>query len=196
LAFVAAIEGWTVGKLRKENAILRQTLHAGASVESQNLELATENQQLQGFKQTSLDEINRLELELQNFRENSNSWNSTAEVYIARARIIEEENFALEAQLTGASRVPRSGAWLGVSMGNAQDGSGTVVESVVDRSPAAKANLQEGDIIEAVDGQLVQGADEFKAIMAQKTGGQITFLDLIRDRAPLRIEVSPIDWPQ
>ena len=196
LTFVAAEEAWTVGKLRNANALLQQRLADLEPLESRNLELGNENQRLKDFKQTAMEELERLKGEVQQLCTASNLQKATIDFANEQMRSKEQENLELEARVTGKPRVPRLGAWLGMNIADVQNGNGITVKSVVYRSPAARAEVQEGDVVEAVDGTLVQDADAFKAIMAQKTAGQITVLDLVRDNSPLRIELTTIDWPQ
>jgi S1-C subfamily serine protease len=66
--------------------------------------------------------------------------------------------------------------YLGVSVGDAPNGQhGAVVQDVASGSPAAKAGLQVGDQVTAIDGQAVQGsADMVAAIRDHKPGDKVT----------------------
>jgi putative serine protease PepD len=66
--------------------------------------------------------------------------------------------------------------YLGVSVGDAPNGqNGSVVQDVASGSPAAKAGLQVGDQVTAIDGQAVQGsADMVAAIRDHKPGDKVT----------------------
>lgn len=182
-----------MGKLRNENAILRQKLGDLERSQSQNPELENENRRLAHLQQTTMMDLESLQGEVQQFRNASNVYVTFVDRQI---RSMIEENEELEARAGGKPRVPRIGGWLGVNITNTGGGGGIVVKSVLHNSPAAKADIQEGDIIEAIDGALVQDPEAFKAAMAQKTGGRVMMLDINRDNSSLRIEVTPIDWPQ
>ena len=66
--------------------------------------------------------------------------------------------------------------YLGVSVGDAPNGqNGAVVQDVASGSPAAKAGLQVGDQVTAIDGQAVQSsADMVAAIRDHKPGDKVT----------------------
>jgi len=66
--------------------------------------------------------------------------------------------------------------YLGVSVGDAPNGqNGAVVQDVASGSPAAKAGLQVGDQVTAIDGQTVQGsADMVAAVRDHKPGDKVT----------------------
>ena len=66
--------------------------------------------------------------------------------------------------------------YLGVSVGDAPNGqNGAVVQDVASGSPAAKAGLQVGDQVTAIDGQAVQSsADTVAAIRDHKPGDKVT----------------------
>jgi putative serine protease PepD len=66
--------------------------------------------------------------------------------------------------------------YLGVSVDNAPAGQdGAIVRDVASGSPAARAGLQVGDLVTAVDGQAVQGAGEMIArIRSHKPGDKVT----------------------
>jgi len=79
-----------------------------------------------------------------------------------------------------AQEPPRKGGFLGVTL----DGSGgadNTIGSVVDDSPAAKAKLQAGDLIVAVDGKEVGTADAISAILATKQAGDSVEITVMRD---------------
>jgi putative serine protease PepD len=66
--------------------------------------------------------------------------------------------------------------YLGISVGDAPNGqNGAVVQDVASGSPAAKAGLQVGDQVTAIDGQAVQSsADMVAAIRDHKPGDKVT----------------------
>jgi putative serine protease PepD len=67
-----------------------------------------------------------------------------------------------------------TGAFLGVSTQPDPSGAGAVVVQVDSGSPAEKAGLTAGDVIQSVDGQAVTGTDELAAaISSHKPGDQV-----------------------
>jgi putative serine protease PepD len=67
---------------------------------------------------------------------------------------------------------------LGVQVTESQDGSGALVSAVTANSPAAKAGLQQGDVITSIDGKAVTDSDQLvSAVQSHKVGDdvQITY---------------------
>jgi putative serine protease PepD len=65
--------------------------------------------------------------------------------------------------------------YLGVSVGDAQSGTGARIGTVRAGSPAAKAKLEVGDVIVAVDGQPIADADQLTAVIsAHQPGDTVT----------------------
>lgn len=67
---------------------------------------------------------------------------------------------------------------------------GALIAQVQDDSPAAKAGLQSGDIITAVDGQTVDGASELAKIIGLTPIGSQVELTVIRDGKQRRITAT------
>lgn len=67
---------------------------------------------------------------------------------------------------------------------------GALIAQVQDDSPAAKAGLQSGDIITAVDGQTVEGASELAKIIGLTPIGSQVELTIIRDGKQRRITAT------
>ncbi len=82
-------------------------------------------------------------------------------------------------------------AVLGVSGTDSQTGqSGAVITQVVSGSPAAKANLQEGDVITALDGQSVTGMVDLAAkIRSHQPGDEVT-LTVTRGNRTSKVTVT------
>ena len=70
------------------------------------------------------------------------------------------------------------------------DGSGLLINSVRENSPAAKAGLKAGDIIVEVDGKPVKGDFDIMRTLNEKKDGDIE-LTIIRDRNRQTIRVTP-----
>jgi putative serine protease PepD len=78
---------------------------------------------------------------------------------------------------------------LGVSVAEAENG-GALVSSVTANSAAAKANLQRGDVITAVDGKNITDSDDLvAAVQSGKVGQQMT-VDFTRDGAKQQVKVT------
>ena len=70
------------------------------------------------------------------------------------------------------------------------DGSGILIESVRENSPAAKAGLKAGDIIVEVDGKAVKGQTDLVRALSEKKEGDVS-LTIIRDRSRQTVRVTP-----
>jgi regulator of sigma E protease len=66
----------------------------------------------------------------------------------------------------------------------------TTIDTVGDGSPAAKAGIQAGDRLVAVDGQRFEDWDRFQMIMARTKAGQTTTITVVRDGATKDIPVT------
>jgi serine protease Do len=72
---------------------------------------------------------------------------------------------------------------------------GVVVREIPLDGPAAKSDLQPGDVITAVDGKPVATAQELKSeIRVKKIGDSVT-LDVQRNGENLKVKVAPGAWP-
>ncbi len=87
-------------------------------------------------------------------------------------------------------------AYLGVTPqnGSASDGSatraGAEVASVGDGTPAAKAGLEVGDVIVAVDGKPVDSADSLVGHVREKTTGDTVTLTVLRDGKSMEVKAT------
>ena len=87
-------------------------------------------------------------------------------------------------------------AYLGVTPqdGSASDGSatraGAEVTSVGDGTPAAKAGLEVGDVIIAVDGKPVDSADSLVGHVREKTTGDQVTLTVLRDGKSIQVKAT------
>jgi serine protease Do len=89
--------------------------------------------------------------------------------------------------------------WLGVriapvgddvaaALGLAQD-SGAMVADVTDGTPAAKAGLQRGDIVTAVNGTEVKDPGDLTRLIATAKPGEEVQIDLLRAGKPTEVSV-------
>lgn len=78
-----------------------------------------------------------------------------------------------------------------------KEADGVLVNDFIEKSPATISGINKGDIIKAVDGQLVKTQYEFEnAIFAKKVGDKVK-IKLSRDKKEIEIEVTLEDtWGQ
>ncbi|WP_298454579.1 S1C family serine protease [uncultured Cellulomonas sp.] len=87
-------------------------------------------------------------------------------------------------------------AFLGVSLSDGTataDGvtrRGAVVEQVTSGSPAQAADLEQGDVIVAIDGDAVAGAESLTAYVRERASGDATELTVVRDGQALDVTVT------
>ncbi len=67
---------------------------------------------------------------------------------------------------------------------------GAVVGNVTPNAPGAKAGLQSGDVITAIDGHKVADSNELTLAVTEHSPGSQVTLDLIRDGKPMKINVT------
>ncbi|MGQ9872296.1 HhoA/HhoB/HtrA family serine endopeptidase [Leptodesmis sp.] len=73
---------------------------------------------------------------------------------------------------------------------------GVLVVRVVENSPAAKAGIQQGDIIQKVEGQSVKAAADVQAkVEASKIGANLK-LEILRNGQPQQIQIKPEAFPK
>jgi putative serine protease PepD len=78
---------------------------------------------------------------------------------------------------------------LGVSVGDAENG-GAIVSNVTANSAAAKAGLQQGDVITQVDGKPIDDANDIVAAVQAGTVGQKMTLEFTRDGVKKQVTVT------
>jgi putative serine protease PepD len=78
---------------------------------------------------------------------------------------------------------------LGVSVADAENG-GALVSTVTAGSAAAKAGLQQGDVITAVDGKAINGSDDLVAAIQSGSVGQKISIDFTRNGAKKTVSVT------
>jgi putative serine protease PepD len=78
---------------------------------------------------------------------------------------------------------------LGVSVAAAENG-GALVSSVTANSAAAKAGVQQGDVITKVDGKAVSDSDDLVALVQAGTVGQKMTITFTRDGAEKQVTVT------
>jgi len=73
---------------------------------------------------------------------------------------------------------------------NLKDSKGAVVASLTAGDPGAKAGLQQGDVITAIDGKKVEGSDDLTMNVISHAPGTAVTLDVMRDGAPKKVTVT------
>jgi putative serine protease PepD len=80
--------------------------------------------------------------------------------------------------------------YLGVTVGDATSRSGAQVGCVVTNGPAATSGLKAGDVITAVDGTAVSGADALTANLSSRAPGDKVTLTIVRDGSTKTVDVT------
>jgi S1-C subfamily serine protease len=93
-------------------------------------------------------------------------------------------------QIQSGGKINR--AFLGVTNGTANDQSGAIVSNLVPDGPAAKAGLQSGDKIVAIDNRPIQSSDDVSAAVAAHKPGDQAKLTVVRggDRRTLTVTLG------
>lgn len=87
----------------------------------------------------------------------------------------------------------RFGFWHGIQIDNLADSA--KITSVAPKSPAAKADLQPGDIIRAMDQLDVRQGLDFHLALVEKKAGQAVALRIERGDKPLSVELNLTELP-
>ena len=101
-------------------------------------------------------------------------------------------------QLLHGGKVSRG--YMGVTLGNVtedkapffglKDTKGSIVGDITPNGPGAKAGLQSGDVITAIDGKKVDGPDDLTMDVISKTPGTTVTLDVMRNSQPTKVKVT------
>ena len=67
---------------------------------------------------------------------------------------------------------------------------GAEVQEVTDGSPAADAGIRSGDVIVAIDGHAVGGAESLTAFVRERAAGAKSALTVVRDGKTLELDVT------
>ncbi|HKC63439.1 MAG TPA: PDZ domain-containing protein [Pyrinomonadaceae bacterium] len=87
--------------------------------------------------------------------------------------------------ITSTALTKQLADYFGVSSGH-----GLLVTSVTENSPASKAGLRAGDVITEVNGERVEGTQDFIRAINRKEDGEVT-LTIVRERSKLTIKLTP-----
>ncbi len=72
----------------------------------------------------------------------------------------------------------------------AAEGSGVLVGTVVEGSPAQAAGIRVGDVLTAIDGRSVASASDVQRIIREKEEGEAASIALVRSGAPITVEAA------
>ena len=81
-------------------------------------------------------------------------------------------------------------AFLGVQSGNAGDGQGIRIVSVINGTAAKKAELKKGDLLQSIDGKKIENVAEFRNIMAQHFSGDEVEIEFTRGDETKTIKIK------
>jgi putative serine protease PepD len=81
-------------------------------------------------------------------------------------------------------------AYLGVSTEDVENETGARIAEVRAETPAARAGLQNGDVVTAIDGEAVDSADELRRLVDSKSPGDSVELTLERDGSTETVDVT------
>lgn len=87
---------------------------------------------------------------------------------------------------------PRSGFRLGVVLSDDNgDAKGVAIEKIIPDSPADKAGLQKGDVIERIDGEKIQSSRDVREMLRNLEDSKDLQVEVLRDGKPLTVTVTP-----
>jgi S1-C subfamily serine protease len=69
--------------------------------------------------------------------------------------------------------------------------SGALALSVEENSPAKRAGLRDGDVIVALEGHAVAGADDLHRVLADIPAGAVCSLTVLRHTEKLELKIMP-----
>lgn len=85
------------------------------------------------------------------------------------------------------------GAYLGLALD--LDFAGVKIQEVLPNAPSLRAGLKAGDQILSVNGQAVQDADEFQALVSKMKAGDVVNLKIVREEKEQELKVTPGQRP-
>jgi len=74
-------------------------------------------------------------------------------------------------------------------------GEGVLVSDAISGSPAEQAGMKSGDVITKVNGEAVGSTDELISTISTKPVGSVVTLDIVRDKAPMQVQVTLAEKP-
>jgi C-terminal processing protease CtpA/Prc len=211
---VALITGVTITKQQRQITQLRAW---GASLEQQALTFRAALETMSESDEPAQADAARSQLGGADKRELLRLRNEVSQLRAERARAqgLEEENARLKSQMNsmnvvlGTMRVfnadgttlqpsaplPPRNAWIGVAVSAGPQGTGVLVSGVMTNSPAAEAQLREGDILLSIDGAEVTSPEYVRNTLAARQPGQVAVLDIVRDGQAQQVYIVPATPP-
>jgi predicted metalloprotease with PDZ domain len=204
---VVAVVLWyrAVAQLEQQNQSLRSMTNEVQRLRAENEDTKGVQAQAQELERLRKDneEIHRLRNEVRQLREQKQEWEKQRAMPNPATAVVQGSPKAIPpAANAGVIAVPAGRrAWLGLFLENIPpvtnpDGSlveerfGVLIREVAADSPGAKAGLKGGDIVIALDGQPVLTSQELHSQIQLRQPGQILTLDVVRDAANLRFQVT------
>jgi serine protease Do len=84
------------------------------------------------------------------------------------------------------------GSSIGVTVRDqSADGSGVLVESVREGTPATRAGVQTGDVIVEFDGERLRSARQFTRLVRETAPGRVVKMTVVRDGSKRTLDVTP-----
>lgn len=87
--------------------------------------------------------------------------------------------------------MPEGGFRVGLILSDAEERTGVLVERVVPNSPADKAGIQKGDVIQKIDGVEVTKPRDIRKFFRDLEDSKAISFELIRDGKPVNVTVTP-----
>ena len=89
----------------------------------------------------------------------------------------------------------RDASWIGVAVADASSGGGATVTGVSDESPAARADLQEEDVIVRFDGERIRSSRHLARVVRETPIGREVTVDVLRDSEPTALALTTTAHP-
>jgi serine protease Do len=83
------------------------------------------------------------------------------------------------------------GSTIGVTVRDQSDGTGVLIESVREGTPATRAGLQKGDVILEFDGERARSARQFTRLVRETAPGRAVKMTVMRDGGKRTVDVTP-----
>lgn len=90
----------------------------------------------------------------------------------------------------GGGTTASNAGFLGVAVQTASDGKGVEITQVASNSPAAKAGLQQGDVITQIDGKNITNAVALRSAVQSKQSGDEISVTYTRNGSPNTVKVT------
>lgn len=87
--------------------------------------------------------------------------------------------------------MPEGGFRVGLILSDADERTGVLVERVVPNSPAEKAGIQKGDVIQKIDGVEVTKPRDIRKFFRDLDDAKAISFELLRDGKPVTVTVTP-----